>query len=178
VGRSNLYGCLAVLAAVAAIAIGLPRLDQALPGGRSVPTGSRVPVGRGVSLVAPPGTVEDLTRTAPAIDRLVLAVHGVRVVAEASAYSGRLAGLGEQLRRKIRSNPGYEASQNDHPTRTASGVPGLSGSYTTPGRIGMYAVFAAGGTGVEVSIAGSQTDLHRNYETLVGMVRSIRFGGS
>lgn len=176
-GRNNLYGCLAVLAVVGAIAIGLPRLDQALPGGRAVPAGSRVPIGRGVSLAVPSGTVEDLTRTAPALDRLVLAVRGVRVVAEASAYSGPLSALGEQLRRKIRSNPGYEASERDHPTRTASGVPGLSGSYTTPGRIGMYAVFAAGGTGVEISIAGTGTDLRRNNEALVGMVRSIRFGG-
>lgn len=174
--RRNLYGCLAVLAVVAAIAVGLPSIDRLLPGGREIPAGHHIPVGRGVTITAVDGTVLDLARTAPALNRVVLSVHGVRVVVEASRYSGSLADLSARLRRKIQTNPGYEASQHDHPTRTASGVPGLQGSYTTPGRIGMYAVFIDDDTGAEVSMAGAQTDLRSNNEALLHLTASIQFG--
>jgi len=177
VARRNLYGCLAVLAVIVAIAVGLPSIDGLLPGGRLVPTGHRISVGRGVAITAVDGTVLDLARTAPLLNRVVLSVNGVRVVVESSAYTGSLTELSARLRRKIQSNPGYQASQRDHPTRTTSGVPGLQGSYTTPGRIGMYAVFVHDDVGAEISIAGTQTDLHRNNEALLDMVASLTFGG-
>lgn len=176
--RRNLYGCIAVVAVVGAIAIGLPALDRALPDGRAVAAGSRVTVGLGVSLTAAPYTVLDLTRTAPALNRVVLSVRGNRMVVEADEYSGDLAGLAARQRRKIRSNPGYEASQREHPTRTDGGVGGVQGSYSTPGRIGMYAVFVHGGTGVRISVAGTQADLRRDYNSLLAMVRSVRFGAA
>lgn len=174
--RYNLYGCLAVLAVVATIGLGLPAVDRALPGRRSIHPGDRIQIAYGTSLTAVGGTVMDLAKTSPALHRVVLVVRGARVVAEASEYTGSPAGLAGQLRRKIRSNPGYQASGADHPTRTADGVDGLHGSYSTPGRVGMYAVFVHGGVGVQISIAGSVTDLRRNNDALLAMVHSVRFG--
>lgn len=174
--RLNLYGCLAVLAVIALIAVGFPTLDRALPAGRSVAEGHRLPVGYQVTIAAAPHTVLDLTKTAPALHRIVLIVYSVRMVVESKKYHGGLAGLSDRLRRKIQSNPGYQASQRDHRTRTANGVAGLQGSYSTPRRVGMYAVFEHGGVGVEISLAGSEADLRRRNDALLAMVRSVRFG--
>ncbi len=176
--RLNLYGSLAVLVIVAVIAVGLPSIDRALPAGRSVPVGRRMDVGLDVTVAAAPDTVLDVTRTVPSLRRLVMIVRGVRVVIEASEYTGDLAGLSARLRRKIQSNPGYQASQREHRTRTLDGVPGLQSSYSTPGRIGLYAVFAHAGIGVEISLAGTETDLRRGNEELLSTVRSVRFGAS
>ncbi len=174
--RLNLYGSLAVLAIVGVIAVGLPSIDRALPAGRSVPVGRRIDVGLGVTVGAAPDTVVDVTKTVPSLRRLVMVVRGVRVVIESTEYRGDLAGLSAQLRRKIQSNPGYQASQREHRTRTFAGVPGLQSSYSTPGRIGLYAVFAYGGVGVEISLAGTETDLRRGNDELLSTVRSVRFG--
>ncbi|WP_203661480.1 hypothetical protein [Actinocatenispora rupis] len=174
--RPNLYASLAVLGVVGAIAIGLPAINNALPAGRSVAAGQRLTVGRGVTVAAPPDAVLDVTKTQPNLNRLVMSVHSVRVVIEADKYDGKLPGLSAKLRRKIQSNPGYQASQRDHPTSTSAGVPGLQGSYSTPGRIGTYAVFTRGGVGVEVSMAGAGTDVRRDNDTLLDLVRSVRFG--
>lgn len=176
--RLNLYGSLAVLAVVGAIAVGLPSIDSALPAGRSLRTGERLSVGLGVTVAAPADAVLDVTKTVPSLDRLVFSVHSVRVVIEASRYDGALGGLSDRLRRKIQSNPGYETSQRDHPTTTTAGVAGLAGSYSTPGRNGTYAVFGHRGVGVEISMAGDASDLRREGAELTGMTRSVRFGAS
>lgn len=176
--RPNLYASLAVLGVVGAIAIGLPAINNALPSGRSVAAGDRLAVGRGVAVSAPPSAVLDVTKTQPALNRLVMSVRSVRVVVEAVKYDGSLPGLSDKLRRKIQSNPGYQASQHDHPTRTDAGVPGLQGSYSTPGRIGTYAVFTHDGVGVEVSMAGAGTDVRRDNDALLDLVRSVRFGAA
>jgi hypothetical protein len=176
--RPNLYGSLAVLAVVAAIAIGLPTIDDALPAGRSLRAGERLDVGLGVSVAAPANAVLDVTKTQPSLYRLVFSVRSVRVVVEASRYAGDLAGLSERLRRKIQSNPGYQTSQEEHPTSTVAGVAGLAGSYSTPGRNGTYAVFGHHGVGVEISMAGDGSDLRKEGTDLAAMIRSVRFGAS
>lgn len=175
--RRNLYGSLAVLAVVAAISLGLPILDEQLPSHRTLPAGIRQAVGHGVTVLPPAGSVVDLTRTFPSRGLLVLDVGSVRIVLEAAPYRGSLADLAARLRRKIQTNPGYQASQPDHPTRTTSGVPGLRGSYSTPGRVGLYAVFLSGGVGVEISFAGSEADLRHGTEPVLAMVGSIQFSG-
>lgn len=175
--RRNLYGSLAVLAVVAAIALGLPILDEQLPSHRTLPAGIRQAVGHGVTVLPPAGSVVDLTRTFPSRGLLVLDVGSVRIVLEAAPYRGSLADLAARLRRKIQTNPGYQASQPDHPTRTTTGVRGLRGSYSTPGRVGLYAVFLSGGVGVEISFAGSEADLRHGTEPVLAMVGSIQFSG-
>lgn len=176
--RRNLYGSLAVLAVVAAIAIGLPILDGQLPSQRALPSGVRQAIGHGVTVLPPAGSVVDVTRTFPSRGLLVLDVSSVRIVLEATPYHASLTDLAAQLRRKIQTNPGYQASQPDHPTRTTTGVAGLRGSYSTPGRVGLYAVFLSGGVGVEISFAGSEADLRHGTEPVLAMVGSIRFGGN
>ncbi|MGA8116069.1 MAG: hypothetical protein WCA46_20615 [Actinocatenispora sp.] len=173
--RLNLYGSLAVLATVSLIGVAFPAIDRALPAGKSMSAGERIPVGLTVSVAAPPHTVLDVTKTSPSLNRVVMAVHSVRIVVEATRYEGTLAGLSARLRRKIQSNPGYQASQREHRTSTRTHVPGLQGSYSTPGRVGMYAVFEHDDVGVEISLAGTETDLRRGNDALVTMVRSIRF---
>lgn len=173
--RRNLYGSLAVLAVVAAIALGLPILNESMPSVRTLPLGKRQLVGHGVTVLPPAGSVVDLTRTVPSRGQLVLDVGSVRIVLEAAPYQGSLAELAARLRRKIETNPGYQASQPDHPTRTDAGVPGLRGSYSTPGRVGLYAVFLSGGVGVEISFAGSEADLRHGTEPVLAMVGSVRF---
>ena len=176
--RPNLYGSLAVLAVVGAIAIGLPSIDNALPAGRALRAGERLTVGLGVSVAAPPHAVLDVTKTQPSLNRLVFSVRSVRVVVESSEYAGELGGLSARLRRKIQSNPGYQTSRRDHPTTTAAGVAGLAGSYSTPGRNGAYAVFRKHGVGVEISMAGDGSDLRKEGAELLAMTRSVRFGAS
>lgn len=177
VPRRNLYGSLAVLAVVAAISLGLPALDHSLPGDRPVTPGVRITVGSGVTVLPPSGSVVDVTHTFPSRGILAVDLDGVRVLLEASHWPGDLAGLAARLRRKIQSNPGYQASAGQHEVHTTAGVPGLSGSYSSPGRDGRFLVFATGGIGVEVTLAGNQADLRQALSPVLTMVDSIRFGG-
>jgi len=79
------------------------------------------------------------------------------------------------LRTKITADRGYQVVGTEMPTRTAQGVAGRQGGYSSPGREGGYAVFLDAGTGIEVTFAGA--DLKLNLPELKTSVASIVIGG-
>jgi hypothetical protein len=169
----NLGGSLAILAVIVALAYGLPAVNAALPAARQVATNRPYPLGSGVSVIPPNGAQIDVTKTRPGSTMFLLgAVRYQLVVAEASGTIDDAAG---QLRHKITANLGYQVTGTEVPARTAQGVVGRQGGYTSPGRDGRYAVFVVRGVGVEVTIAGVDLELRRALGALTASVASIAF---
>jgi hypothetical protein len=176
----NLAGSLALLAVVAAFGFGLPALDRAVPAARPVPVDRPYPVGAGVTVVPPAGAELDVTRTRPAADRgtVLFLLGAVRYAITVLPFTGGLAGAVADLQRQITAVGGYQVYGPVVPVRTAAGVPGLRGGYTSPGRAGRYEVFLAGGTAAQVTIAGADPDLSAQLDALQASVASLVFPGS
>ena len=172
----NAAGSAGVLVAVAALALGLPALDRALPAEREVAAGP-YEVGAGVTLVPPPGAVVDVTNTRPGADRgaALFLVGPVRYVIVVTPFTGDLEDAADRLRRKITEVRGSQVAGAESATATLSGLPGLQGGYTAPGRGGRYAVFRAPDLAIEVTVAGSDADLRRALAGVDASTKSIAF---
>lgn len=169
----NLGWSLAVLAFIVALGWGLPAVNAALPAARPVPADRPYDLGGGVSVVPPPGALLDVTKSRPGSTLFVLG--GVRYLLVVAATDGTLDDNAGQLRQKITANRGYQVTGPETPLRTAQGVVGRQGGYTSPGRDGRYAVFLVGGTGVQVTIAGAGLEFRRTLPALTASVASLAF---
>lgn len=172
----NAAGSAGVLVAVVALALGLPALDTALPAERAV-DGGPYEVGAGVTVVPPAGALVDVTNTRPGPDRgaALFLVDGVRYVIVVTPFTGDLSAAAERLRRKITGVRGHQVLGAEAVTATSSGLAGLQGGYTAPGRGGRYAVFSAPNLAIEVTVAGSDTDLRRALAGIEASTRSIAY---
>lgn len=177
--RSNALASLAVLGVVALFAFGLPALDRSLPGARPVAAGVAYPVGGSVTVVPPSGSSVDLTRTRPGTDRgtALFFVDGVRLALVVTPYDGDLAGAVERLHHKITKTSGGRITGAGREIRTALGVRGFRGSYTSAGRFGRYAVFVNGQAVVEATASGSEIQLRALEREIEEAMRSVSFGG-
>src|SRR5262245_2334072 len=112
-------GSLAVIGVVALTAFGLPLFDRAVPADRPVAAGVAYPVGGGVIVSPPAGTVVDVSRTRPGRDRgVALFENGsTRVVLVVTPYRGDLAAAVERLRHKL-TRTGSRPDPVAAPTRT------------------------------------------------------------
>src|SRR5262245_11808721 len=176
----NLWRSLALLAVVAAFGVGLPALDRAVPAARPVPIGQAYPVGAGVTVVPPAGAELDVTRTRPAADRgtVLFLLGGVRYAITVLPFTGGLDAAVADLQQRITAVRGYRVYGPVTPVRTAAGVAGLRGGYSSPGRVGRYEVFLAGGTAAQVTIAGADPDLSATLNDLQASVASLTFPGA
>jgi hypothetical protein len=177
--QRNLWWSLAVLATVAAVGVGLPAVNAAVPAARAVPGDRPYLIGGRVSVRPPPNAAIDVTKTRPGSDRgtVLFVVGGIRYLIVVSPFGGTLPEAGAQLRRKIAANRGYQVTGAQAHTRTARGVAGVQGGYSSPGRIGRYAAFLSGGTDVEVTIAGADLALRTGLPALTESMASIEFQG-
>jgi hypothetical protein len=153
----NTAGSLGVLVTLAVIAIGLPAIDRALPAERPVPPHQPYEVGGGVTLMPPPDALLDVTRTRPSARQgtALFVIGPVRYVIVVAPFDGDLDGAVGRLRRKVLNADGrLDAGLA---TTTGSGLPGQEGGYSTPDRIGRYAVFLAPGVSIEVTVSGTLT---------------------
>jgi hypothetical protein len=169
----NLAGSLVILATLGGIAYGLPAVDRALPADRPVASGEPYSVGGGVTVVPPPNSMIDVTKTRPGVDRgtALFILDSVRYVIVVVPFGGTLDEAAGRLRRKITGSTGYQVAGNERSVTTAQGIVGRQGSYTAPGRAGRYAVFVDDGTAVEVTVSGSGT----RFEAAVASVHSISY---
>jgi hypothetical protein len=171
----NLLGAFSLVAALSALAFGLPALDDAISADRPVRSDGPYPVGAGVTVVPPPGAVLDVTGTRPG-DTTATALFRVGPVRYAIAvrpFDGTLAAAAEALRARITGNPGYQVTGAELAVSTGSGLTGVQGGYTAPGRGGRYAVFLAGDRTIEVTIGGSELDLGRRLPAIEASTRSL-----
>jgi len=174
----NALASLAVLGVVALIAFGLPLLDRSLPAGRPVAAGVPYRVGGTVTVVPPAGAALDVAGTRPDDDRgtALFAVDGVRVVLVVGPYHGTLDDAAARLRGKITKTSGFHVTP-DRTTRTDQGVEGRRGTYTSPGRVGEYAVFVADDVSVEITASGPEHQLRGLLPRLAQSLRTVTFGG-
>jgi hypothetical protein len=171
----NLLGAGGLVAALAGLAFGLPALDAGLPADRPVPAGPYL-IGADVTVVPPRGAVLDVTGTRPG-DRegsVLFRLGPVRYAIAVRPFDGTLATAADRLRQRITGNPGYQVTGRQLTIATGSGLTGLQGGYTAPGRGGRYAVFVAGDRTIEVTVSGSELDLGRTLPAIEASTRTLR----
>lgn len=173
----NLLGSLAILTIVAGLGLGLPALNRSLPNAKPVAADRPYLIASRVSVVPPPGAALDVTRTRPAADRgtALFLLGGVRYALTARPFSGGLGAATAELRRTITAIHGYQITGREVRVHTARGVDGWQGAYSSPGRVGQYAVFLSGGTAVEATVAGADSDLHAALPALRASIATITF---
>ncbi len=175
----NALACLAVVAVLVAVGLGLPALNRSVPATHALPTGKPYLVAAGVTVTPPPGAQYDVTRTVTTRDGrqgAVLFVLGpARMTVTVLNFDGTLAQAAAQLRAVITRAPGYQTLGADGPAQTGAGVAGRGGEYVAAGGSGRYAVFIAGGLAVQSTYAtgGLSTDV---LPILAASVASIVFG--
>jgi hypothetical protein len=174
----NALGSLAVLATVAVMALGFPVLDHTMSAVRPVVAGLPYRVGGKVTVVPPEGSSVDLTRTRPTDDRgnALFVLDGVRIAFVVGPYHDTLADAAARLHDKITNTTGFQVTGADRTVDTTQGVAGLLGAYSSPGRLGQYAVFVAGAVSVEVTISGPEQQLRLFLAVLDTSLRSVSFG--
>jgi hypothetical protein len=88
----NLAGSLAILATLGGVAYGLPAVDRALPADRPVASGEPYVVGGGVTVMPPPNSMIDVTKTRPGVDRgtALFILDSVRYVIVVVPFHGTL----------------------------------------------------------------------------------------
>jgi hypothetical protein len=175
----NLFGALALAAAVAGLAFGLPAIDRALPSQRPVRTDQPYAVGGGVTVLPPTGATIDLTGTRPGDDQgtVLFRLGPVKYTVAVQPFDGTLAAAADRLRRRITGTPGYQVTGSQLAVETVGGIAGLQGGYTAPGRGGRYSVFVAGGRAIEVTVSGAELDLGRWLPAIEASTRTLRYPG-
>lgn len=175
----NLAGSLGILLTLAAIYVGLPRIDRALPAERPVAAHRPYVVGGGVSVVPPPGAMLDVTRTRPGARQgtALFVIGPVRYVIVVVPFDGDLDAATARLRRKITNAAGHQVTGSELAISTSTGLYGRQGGYTAPGRGGRYAVFLAARVSIEVTVSGSDAELNRVGEQISTSTQSITYRG-
>jgi hypothetical protein len=181
VGRARLLrnglGSLTVLGIIVAISVGLPAVDRALPARRPVAADQPYQVGAGVSVVPPPGAQMDVTQTRPGTSRgtAVFMIKSVRYVIVVTPYQDNLQQAAERLRQKITSTRGYQVAGAEFLATTGSGLVGLQGGYTAPGRNGRYAVFVVEGLAIQLTASGADPELRDALDEIQASIDSISY---
>jgi hypothetical protein len=171
----NLLASGMLAAVVGLIAVGLPALDRALPARRPV-SGMPYLVGGGITVVPPPGSFVDVTRTRPGDDRgtALFLIGAVQYGVSVAPYAGDLTAAVGRLRQRITGTSGYQVTGPEQAVTTGSGIQGLQGGYTAPGRGGRYAAFVVSGSVIEVTVSADAVDVGRGLPGIESTTRSIR----
>ena len=166
---TSLFGALSLVLALAGLALGLPALNSALPADRPVASDRPYAVGGGVTVVPPPGSRIDVTETRPAehSGTVLFRLGPVRYLITVRRFEGDLNAAADRLRQRI---TGTELA-----VATGSGLAGLQGGYTAPGRGGRYLVFVAAGRTIEVTVSGADLDLGRTLPAIDASTRTLRY---
>ncbi|WP_027342998.1 hypothetical protein [Hamadaea tsunoensis] len=172
----NALSSAAVLAVILFVAFGLPAINRAVPASKDIVGGRAYTVGGGVSVVPPLRAEIDPSKTRPAADRgtVLFLLGAVRYVIVVAPFSGGLGDAAARLREKITATRGYQVTGDEAAVRTSTGLPGLAGCYSAPGRLGRYAVFVSGGSSIEVTISGTEDQLAGQMAGIEASVSSIQ----
>jgi hypothetical protein len=174
---TNLLGALSLVLALAGLSVGLPALDSALPADRSVATDRPYVVGGGVTVVPPAGSRIDVTETRPTDNSgtALFRLGPVRYLITVRPFDGDLDAAAGRLRERITGTAGYQVTGTELTVATGSGLAGVQGGYTAPGRGGRYLVFVAGGRTIEVTVSGADLDLGRTLPAIDASTRTLRY---
>lgn len=174
----NLLSSLAVAGTVAALGIGLPEINDHVPAARPVASDRPYPVGGGVEVTPPPGAGVDATKTRPGPDTgaVLFLIGSVRYVVVVRPFDGTLAEAAGRTKAKIEASQGYQVVGRQTAIRTAAGVNGVQGVYSSSGRDGRFAVFLDDGVDAEVTVAGNGVELREVMPKVQASIRSLTFG--
>ncbi len=172
---ASLLGALGLVTALAGLAFGPPALDRSLPSEQPVRTDQPYLIGGGVTVVPPPGAVLDVTGTRPGDEdgSVLFRLGPVRYAIVVQPFDGTLQAAARRLRQRITGTSGYQVTGAELAVATRSGVAGLQGGYTGPGRGGRYAVFVGGGHIIEVTVSGADLDLGRTLPAIEASTRTL-----
>ena len=175
----NLLGALALVAALSGLAFGLPAIDRALPSQRPVRTDQPYAIGGGATVLPPAGATIDLTGTRPGDGQgtVLFRLGPVKYSIAVQPFDGTLTTAADRLRRRITGTPGYQVTGTQLAVETGSGITGLQGSYTAPGRGGRYTVFVTHGRAIEITVSGAELDLGRWLPAIEASTRTLRYTG-
>lgn len=174
----NLAGAGSVLAALLTVVFGLPALERAVPAQRAVATAHRHEIAAGVTVIPPAGAlIAKRSRTGPGEGSVLFLIGPARFVIAVEPFEGDLQAASGKLRTKIQSMRGYQITAGEAPLVTLSGLSGLAGSFTAPGRIGRFAAFIAPGHIIEVTINGSEGGLQQSLMLIDQSIASLSYGG-
>jgi hypothetical protein len=171
----NLLGCAGVLAALAIVVFGLPALDRAVPSDLALADGARYEVGARVTVVPPDLARVDASKTRPGEDRgtVLFMVGSVRYVIVVTPFGGPIEDAAARLRTKIQAIRGYQVTAGEGEVATDSGIAGIAGGYTSPGKCGRYVVFLTGGLSIEVTVSGAEPELQQAIAGIDASIDSI-----
>jgi hypothetical protein len=170
---------LGVLAVILAIAFGLPAVNRLVPSDLNTAGGKAYVVGAGVSVVPPPRAQIDASKTRPGPDKgaVLFLVGAVRYVIVVAPFEGKISDAAAKLRAKIQSTRGYQVAADSDAVTTGTGLQGVGGGYTAPGRIGRYAVFLANGLAIEVTVSGTEVGLSDEFGGIEQSIATIAYHG-
>jgi hypothetical protein len=174
--RADLLGALALVLVLAALALGLPALNNSLSSERPVRSDVPYRIADGVTVVPPRGALLDVTETRPsgAQGTVLFRIGPVRYLITAQRFNGDLGAAATRLRQRITGNRGYQVTGIQMAVATSTGLAGVQGGYTAPGRGGRYSVFVAGGRIVEITVSGADLDLGRTLPAIEDSTRTLR----
>jgi hypothetical protein len=174
----NLLPSLAVAGVVAVIAIGLPAINDQVAAKQPVASNRPYLVGDGVAVTPPSGAGLDATKTRPGetIGTALFLIGSVRYAVVVTPFDGTVSDAAARTRAKIEANAGFQVVGQEQPIRTAAGVSGLQGMYSSPGRDGRFADFVYQGVGAEVTVAGNAVELRTLLPKLSTSIASLTFG--
>jgi hypothetical protein len=174
----NLFAATSVLAALLTIVFILPAIDRAVPASVAAAATKRHDIAAGISVLPPTGgLLARAARSGSTSGSVLYLVGPARYVVSVRPYDGDLAGATAALKTRIQGMRGYQATSGDIPLVTRSGIRGLTGGFTAPGRIGRYAVFTVPGRTIEVTVTGSEGDLGPALDRIDESIASIADGG-
>lgn len=172
----NLAGGAAVLAALLTVVFGLPAIDRAVPSSVAAAAAKRHDIAAGVSVIPPAGGLLAKTaRSSGKAGSVLFLVGPARYVVSVQPFDGDLEGATAQLKSKIQGMRGYQVTSGDDPLVTRSGIRGLAGSFTAPGRIGRYVALLVPGHTIEVTVNGSESDLASALQRIDESIASISY---
>ena len=171
----NLASSVAVLVVILFVAFGLPAINRLVPADSDTFGGRAYGVGGGITVVPPQDARIDPASTRTGNDRgTVLFLLGpIRFVIVVDPFSGTITDAATKLRTKIMSTRGYQVADGERPYSTTTGLAGVQGGYSAPGRLGCYTVFLSEGRSIEVTVSGSQRDLAGQMTRIEASIASI-----
>jgi hypothetical protein len=174
--RRNALCSLGILAVIAAIALGLPALDRALPRERALPVGIAYPLTNAVTVVPPAGTRIDLTGTRPGRDSgyALFLVGRLRFTVLVSNEHLSLAAAAERLRTRLRDGLGAHTTGPERPLDGVAPTWALAGRFRSGPDSGWYAVRVFGpGTVVDLTASGPPGELVERLPAIEASAASL-----
>ncbi len=173
----NLLGGLSVVATLLAVVFALPALNRAVPADHTT-SAQRHTIAMGVSVVPPLGSLIAKQSRSNSGGSILFLIGPARYVVAVAPFDGDLPAASVRLKTKIQGMRGYQVTSGESSMSTDSGLRGLGGTFTAPGRSGRYVAFVAPGSAIEVTITSSDSDsFQQELLSIDRSVASIRYGG-